>query len=97
MRAYSPASEEALHARALLKDWTGEGLLTQSQYQRLEQETVSNLRCTNIFLRLVLFLFTLIIVAAATALFFLIFDLKLQGPGFGLVLLPFATVSYACA
>ena len=65
MRAYSASSEEALRARDLLKDWRGEGLLTAEQYQRMEQETVCELRRTNIFLRLVLFLFTLLIVGAA--------------------------------
>ena len=65
MRIYSASSEETLRARKLLKDWAGEGFLTEAQYQRLEQETVSDLRTTNIFLRLVLFLFTLIIVGAA--------------------------------
>ena len=65
VRAYSASSEEALRARNLLKDWAGEGFLTEAQYQRMEQETVCDLRRTNIFLRLVLFLFTLIIVGAA--------------------------------
>ncbi len=65
MRLYTASSEETLRARKLLTDWAGEGFLTQEQYQRLEQETVSELRTTNIFLRLVLFLFTLISVGAA--------------------------------
>ena len=97
MRAYSESSEEALRARNLLKDWAGEGFLTEAQYQRMEQETVCDLRRTNIFLRLVLFLFTLIIVGAAVALFFVVF---LQRPGnqtTGIFLLIFAAVSYAAA
>ena len=60
MRICSASSEETLRARKLLADWAGEGVLTKEQYQRLEQETVSELRTTNIFLRLILFLFTLI-------------------------------------
>jgi uncharacterized membrane protein len=40
MRAYSAASEEAVRARDLLKEWAGEGFLTEAQYQRMEQETV---------------------------------------------------------
>ena len=39
VRLYSAASEETLRARNLLKDWAGEGFLTEAQYQRLEQET----------------------------------------------------------
>ncbi len=69
MRLYTASSEETLRARKLLKDWAGEGYLTEEQGQRLGQETVSELRTTNIFLRLVLFLFTLIIVAGTAALF----------------------------
>ena len=58
MRVYAESSEETPRARKLLKEWTGDGLLSKEQYQRLEQDTVSSLRTTNIFLRLVLFLFT---------------------------------------
>ena len=47
-------------ARDLLKDWASEGFLTGEQYRRLEQDTVWDLRRTNIFLRLVLFLFTVL-------------------------------------
>ena len=49
MRLYTASSEETLRARKLLKDWAGDGILTKAQYQRLEQETVSELRTTNIF------------------------------------------------
>src|ERR1700688_1112906 len=65
MRAYSAASEEAVRARDLLKDWAGGGFLTQAQYHSMEQETVCELRRTNIFLRLPLFLFPLLLLCAA--------------------------------
>jgi hypothetical protein len=97
LRAYSESSEEARRARELLKDWAGEGLLTAEQYKHVEQETVCDLRRTNIFLRLVLFLFTLIIVGAAVGLFFVVF---LSRPGTqttGIFLLIFAVISYAVA
>ena len=77
MRIYSASSEETLRARKLLKDWAGDGFLAKPQYELLEKETVSELRTTNIFLRLVLFVFTLISVVAAAALFFKVF---LSGP-----------------
>jgi hypothetical protein len=93
-RAYSTSSEEALRARVLLKDWAGEGFLTEAQYQRMEQETVCELRRTNIFLRLVLFLFTLIIVGAAVGLFFAIFRLQLQAQAPSIFLLVVAAISY---
>ncbi len=97
MRAYPASSEEALHARNLLKDWAGQGFLTDAQYQRMEQETVCDLRRTNIFLRLVLFFFALIIVAAAVALFF---EVVLSRPAVqttGILLMIFAAISYAAA
>jgi hypothetical protein len=97
MRAYNPSSEEALRSRNLLKDWFGEGLLTQAQYQRMEQETVCDLRRTNIFLRLVLFLFTLIIVAAAVALFYVVFLSRPSSQATGILWLIFAAISYAAA
>jgi uncharacterized membrane protein YgcG len=97
VRAYSASSEEALRARDLLKDWAGEGLLTEAQYQRMEQETVCELRRTNIFLRLVLFVFTLIIVGAAVALFFVVFLSQPATQATGIFLLIFAAISYAAA
>jgi hypothetical protein len=97
MRAYTASSEEALRARDLLKDWRGESLLTAEQYQRMEQETVCEFRRTNIFLRLVLFLFTLIIVGAAVGLFFAVFFSHPGDQTIGIFLLIFAALSYAAA
>jgi hypothetical protein len=97
MRAYSASSEEALRARNLLKDWAGEGFITETQHERMEEEIVCELRCTNIFLRLVLFLFTLIIVGAAVALFFTIFLSQPSPQATGAWLLIFAAVSYTAA
>src|SRR6202042_1816303 len=91
------SSEETLRARKLLKQWTGAGSLSKEQYQRLEQDTVSGLRITNIFLRLVLFFFTLIGVAAAVALFFTIFLSRPSQQTTGISLLIFAAVSYTAA
>jgi NADH:ubiquinone oxidoreductase subunit K len=96
VRIYSTSSEEILRARNLLKDWVGEGYLTKPQYELLEKETVSELRTTNIFLRLVLFLFTLIIVGAAVALFFVVFR-PTGAQTEGVFFLIFAAVCYAAA
>jgi hypothetical protein len=95
VRLYSASSEETLRARKLLKDWVGEGFLTKEQYQLLEKETVSELRTTNIYLRLVLFLFTLIIVGAAAGLFFVASRPSEQTAG--VFFLIFAAVCYAAA
>jgi hypothetical protein len=97
VRAYSASSEEALRARNLLKDWAGEGFLSEAQYQVMEQETVCELRRTNIFLRLVLFLFSLIIVGAAVALFFVVILSHPREQTAGIFLLIFAAISYAAA
>ncbi len=97
MRLYAASSEETLRARKLLADWAGEGILTQAQYQRLEQETVSELRTTNIFLRLILFLFTLISVSALAALFFAVFLEGSSGQIIGIFLLIYAALCYAAA
>jgi hypothetical protein len=97
MRAYSAGSEEAVRTRNLLRDWAGEGFLTQEQCQRMEQETVCELRRTNIYLRLVLFLFTLIIVGAAAGLFFVVLFSHATSQATGVFLLIFAALSYAAA
>ncbi len=97
MRIYSASSEETLRTRTLLKDWVGEGLLTKPQYELLEKETVSELRITNIFLRLVLLLFTLIIVGAAAGLFFVVFLSHPSDQTTGAFFLVFAAVCYAAA
>lgn len=95
MRAYSADAEEARLARDLVKDWHGEGLLTAEQYQRIEQETVCEFRRTNIFLRLTLFLFTVILVAASIGLFFVVGGLRERSSGWFLLL--FAGLTYAAA
>jgi hypothetical protein len=97
VRLYSASSEETLRARKLLKDWAGAGFLTKAQYQLLEQETVSALHTTNIFLRVVLFLFTLISMGAAVALFFVVFLSRPSEQTTGVFFLIFAAVCYAAA
>jgi hypothetical protein len=97
MRLYAASSEETLRARKLLADWAGEGFLTQGQYQRLEQETVANLRITNIFLRLILFLFTLISVVAAALLFFRVFLWQPTEQITVIFLVVFAAICYVAA
>lgn len=97
MRIYSAASEDARRARELLKDWAGEEFLAEAQYQRMRQETVCELRTTNIFLRLVLFLFTLIIAGATAALFVLVILYHPDGHTRGAFMLVFAAILYAAA
>jgi uncharacterized membrane protein YgcG len=97
VRIYTESSEETLRARKLLTQWTGDGSLSKEQYQRLEQDTVSDLRITNIFLRLVLFFFTMIGVTAAVALVFMIFPSRPSQQTTGTFLLIFVAASYTAA
>ena len=96
MRIYTASSEETLRARKLLTEWASDGFLTKAQYQRLGQETVSELRTTNIFLRLILFLFTLIGVGAALFLVVLLPRLSSQQTT-GIFFLIFAALCYPAA
>ena len=97
MSIYGAAAEETLRTRQFLKDWAGEGYLAEPQYQRMEQEAASGLRTTNIFLRLVLFLFSLIIVGAAVGMFFPIFLLRPSEVATGIFFLIIAAVCYGAA
>jgi len=94
---YSASSEETLRARKLLSAWFGDGLLTKDQYDLLETETLSELRTTNIFLRLVLFLFTLVSVGAAAGLFFAVFLSRSSDQPAGVFFLIFGVICYAAA
>lgn len=97
MRIYTESSEESLRARKLLKLWNNDGYLSNEQYQLLEQDTVSDLRVTNVFLRLVLLLFTIIGVAAAVGLFFVLFLSRPSQQTTGIFFLIFAAASYMAA
>jgi hypothetical protein len=96
VRIYSASSQEILRARDLLKDWADEGHISKEQYRLLQQETISELRTTNIFLRLVLFLFTLLIVGAGFGLFLVILSHPSDRTA-GVVCLIFAGVCYVAA
>jgi hypothetical protein len=96
MRIYSAASEETLRARKFLKEWAGDRFVSKEQYELLEKENVSELRTTNIFLRLVLFFFTVIVVGAGTALFFQVF-FSPSVKASGVLAMIFAAVCYAGA
>ncbi len=94
MRIYSASGEETLRARNLLKDWADEGFLTPEQYEHLKRENVSKLRTSNIFLRIVLFLFTLICVAALAALVGVSFLRGSSDQTLGIFLLIYAAICY---
>lgn len=97
MRAYAALDEETLRIRLLLRDWAGEGFITEPQRRRLEEESECGLRSTNGFLRVVLFFFTVISAAAATALFFLVLVPGQSALTNGILFLLIAASTYAGA
>lgn len=97
MRLYAESNLETARARELLTQWNHDGLLSKEQYEQLDQETVSDLRTTNIFLRLVLLLFTVFAVAAAVGLFFTVAGTGFSDSSTGVFLLVFAVLSYIAA
>jgi hypothetical protein len=97
MRLYAESSQETLRADKLLTEWNDDGLLGREQYEQLEQDTVSDLRTTNIFLRLVLLLFTLFAVGAGVGVFFVIAGSASSRSFFGICSLVFAVLSYIAA
>src|SRR6266566_4493532 len=68
MRRYSGEAEETVQAADLIREWMGSGLLEKEQIPRLSEDLQTDLRRTNNFLRLVLFLFTAIIIGASVLL-----------------------------
>ena len=97
MRLYTESSLETARAHELLAQWNKDGLFNKEQYEPLEQETVSDLRTTNIFLRLVLLFFTLFAVAAAVGLFFVLAGNAPSRSFTGTSFLVFAVLSYIAA
>ncbi len=97
MKAYTSSDEEALRVRQFLRDWAGEGFISDPQYRRLEEDARCDLRRTNGFLRLVLFFFTVISCAAATWLFFSVFFSGQSELSNGILFLLIAALSYAGA
>lgn len=97
MSAYRDEDLEAVHTRALLQDWAGQGWITPAQREQMEQETVCGLRRTNIFLRVVLFFFTKIIVGAAAGLFFIVLFPHASSDVTGIILLFIAAALYWAA
>src|SRR5712692_4594983 len=80
MRRYSKVDEETIRAQALVREWTRSGLLDEAQGAKLATELRVDLRRTNVFLRLVLFLFTGLIVGALVILLLEFLQIRDTGP-----------------
>ena len=64
MNLYAIADEERIHAAAQVREWTGSGLLDASQGATLEAGLRTDLKRTNRYLRIALFIFGTIVVVA---------------------------------
>lgn len=69
MSAYHPDDERAIRTGRLVEDWTKSGLLSQEQRDILMPQMAVDLRRTNKFLRITLFVFGGIILQSALGLF----------------------------
>ena len=65
MNLYAIADEERIHAAAQVREWTRSGLLGASQGAAIETGLRTDLKRTNRYLRVALFIFGTIVVAAA--------------------------------
>ena len=68
MRVYSVLDEEKLRDGNLVREWTASGLMDSTQSSALQAELQTELRQTNGFLRLVLWVFGILLVIAGVAL-----------------------------
>ncbi len=68
MSAYADDQERAIRVMRLVQDWMKSGLLTQEQRDRIAPELTVELRRTNKFLRVTMFVFGFLILQAFTGL-----------------------------
>ena len=68
MRKYGDHDEERIRTTDLLKEWTRSGLLEEAQAEQIRPSLQVELRRTNIFLRLILLAFGILIIGAVVAL-----------------------------
>jgi hypothetical protein len=76
MNLYSRDDERAIRVQRLVKDWTKSGLLLPEQRERILPELHVDLRRTNVFLRVTLFVFGYMIVYSLTGLFVVTMNLS---------------------
>ena len=69
MNLYTEDEERAIREQRMVQDWTASGLLVPEQRARIAPELTVDLRRTNRFLRITLFVFGYMIVNALTGLF----------------------------
>jgi hypothetical protein len=80
MSAYKLDDERAIRTGRLAHDWMKSGLLTPAQYERIKPELQVDLRRTNLFLRLVLFVFAMLILQSGFGLVAIFVDIRRETP-----------------
>src|SRR4030095_8351685 len=76
MMIYPRDDERALRQQRMVEDWTKSGLLQPEQRDQMIPELQVDLRRTNRFLRITLFVFGYLIVNSVVALFAVFLDLR---------------------
>ena len=96
MSCYAAIDEEKIRTQSHVREWTRSGFLDGAQFERISADLQVDFRRTNPFLRAVLFVFTVLIVAASIALFVITFHVDRNGP-VALTCLVSSAVCYALA
>lgn len=96
MSCYGTIYEEKIRTQSRVREWARSGFLDEAQAERISTDLQVDLRRTNLFLRAVLFIFTVLIVSASIALFVITFRVNNNGPAV-LTCLVSAAICYALA
>jgi hypothetical protein len=96
MRKYDNADEQKVRSERLIREWLRSGLIDQTQHDRMLPDVQTEFRRTNLFLRLVLFGFGLLIIGASTVLVADSFSLRREAAG-AMLCLGAAIASFALA
>ncbi|MEO8681500.1 MAG: hypothetical protein ABI665_20800 [Vicinamibacterales bacterium] len=75
MRIYTSSDEEKIRTSGLVREWARSGLIEPAQLSAIDAELGTDLRRTNTVLRIVLFVFAVIVLQAALGLVLLLLDL----------------------
>lgn len=80
MSAYDLDDERTIRAGRRARDWMKSGLMSAEQYEQIKPELQVNLRRTNLFLRLVLFVFSMLILQSVFGLVAIFVDVRNETP-----------------
>jgi hypothetical protein len=94
MRKYNAEDEGAIRSERLVREWTRSSLLDTTQHDRMVQGLKTGLRRTNFFLRMILFGFGILMIAAAVLLAARILGIGDEAPA-GILLVSSAAVCFA--